>query len=105
MKPTVQSFSTVIVAFAKYMNTARAVYWLETMAEAGMICDVTIYGIVLDACIKAADLLHEKQVSRLMCDSGIQPNTGLYESSDSRMHKSLIDQACGSCPRSWKKTD
>lgn len=79
VKPNVHSFSTVVVAFAKSMNTARAVYWLGATAGTGMCCDVMTCGMVLDACIKADDLLHAKQVFLLMRDSGLQPNIRSYK--------------------------
>merc|ERR1719236_73027 len=75
VEANLQSYSTVVSAFAKAGDAAGAERWLERMHEAGIKGDTISFTTVINACANAGDVERAESWLVRMLESNVEPNT------------------------------
>merc|ERR1719238_1875513 len=75
IEANVQSYSTVVNAFAKAGDAAGAERWLEKMHAAGIKGDTISFTTVINACARVGDVKKAEAWLVRMLESGVEPNT------------------------------
>merc|ERR550537_1588905 len=75
VQANVQSYSTVVSAFAKAGDAAGAERWLERMHAAGIKGDTISFTTVINACAQVGDVRKAETWIVRMLESGVEPNT------------------------------
>ena len=75
VRPTVNSYSTIIDKLAKGGDIDAAEDWLARMTDAGIVADVVSYSMILSAYSRAGDVARARSLFERMKERGVQPNT------------------------------